>query len=76
MNIILPTPAVLKLCSGRQAIRRSVKITAFVEWRISGNQIDGTAVHSAQEVKVVTVVQRAVGKIALCHHRASPYFCP
>ena len=60
---VLPSPAVLELGALGQAFGRGVEIPAFVERRVSGDEIDGPARHDAHEVQVLAVEQGAVGPV-------------
>ena len=44
-----------------------MKITPFFEWRVGGNQMNGLAVYSAQEVEIVTVIEGAACEIGFDH---------
>lgn len=61
---------VLPLIIGRQSehglrhfLGRGVKVSGLVERRVSGNQVDGAAVHPAQKGQIIAVVQRPVGEV-------------
>ncbi len=66
MHIIIPAPAVFEARAGRQAVRRGVKIAVFVEGRVGSDKMHGLAIHTAQKIKVVAMIQRSVLEVKLC----------
>ena len=56
VDVVTPRPAILELRAGSEAVGRGVKVSALVEWRVSGYEVDCAAVKAPQKVKVVAVI--------------------
>ena len=67
VHIFVPAPAVFEARAGCQAVGRGVVVAVFVEGRVGGDEVHRLAVHAAQEVQVVAVIEAAILKVGLCH---------
>lgn len=65
--VVGPTPAVLKLCTGGEAVRCGVEVPALVEGRVRGDEVNGLGVHATEDWQVVPVIEGAVAKVRMRH---------
>ena len=67
VSIPFPSPPVVKLGPGRQRVRSSVKILAFVKRRVGSNQVHRLRVQPLQERQVVALEQGSVLEVGPTH---------
>ena len=67
-RVVGPAPGVLVLAG------RGGAVALFVERRVGGDEVHGFAVHTAQDIQVVHIVEDAVGEVLLGHWGA-PLVC-
>ena len=69
----LPVLLNLKLRPLREAVRRGVEVSFFVEQLFLGNWINAIAVHRTEELQVIPVIGRPVLTAMIAHSSYIPY---
>ena len=67
VDVFVPAPAVFELGSGGEGIGGGVEVSAFVEGRVGGDEVDGVGVDASEEGEVVTVEESSVLDIDRYH---------
>ena len=60
VDVLVPAPAVLELGSGGEGVGGGVEVSAFVEGRVGGDEVDGVGVDASEEGEVVSVEEGSV----------------
>lgn len=67
MNVLIPGPFIAEFTL------LIMEISLFLKWWISSDEVHGFAIHPAQEVQVIAVIERAVLEVRFCHFSNSDF---
>lgn len=67
VHILVPAPPILEFRPGSETVWSGMEIARLVERRICGDQMHGPGVHPPEEIQIVSVIERAVFEVGLCH---------
>ena len=72
VDVAVPAPAVLEAGAGGEAVGVAWKSRFLLKGRVGGDELDSGAVHTAEEVQVIAVVEGAIGEVGGGHGDSSP----